>query len=102
MISQLLLAQAIKFSVFAVAGTRHNANWTTEVGSDVEGIVYQQDDEGKPHYYSRDGNEVGAYLQFILDYYECLPNVSPSSTRRLCTSWFHQVFDPAETWYEEK
>ena len=67
----------------AVAGTKHSAEWTKDLGKDVEGIVYQQENESRDHYYGNNGNEVGAYLQFILDYYHCLPNVSLSSTTQM-------------------
>lgn len=64
------------FCLHAVAGTRHDAEWASNLGDDIEAIVYQQDDQNQSHYYSRHGNEAGAYLQFMIDYYDCLPNVS--------------------------
>ena len=39
-------------------------------------FLYQFSDPTAPHFYPQGGNEAGAYLQFIVDYYECLPNVS--------------------------
>lgn len=66
----------LKPYVVVVAGTRHDSAWLRRLGDDVEHIVYQQEDPNKPHYYTKAGNEVGAYLQFILDYYDCLPNVT--------------------------
>ena len=66
---------------FAVAGLRHDAKWISSLGPDVEAMVYQQDDKKAPNYYSENGNEAGAYLQFIIDFYDCLPNVSPLIAR---------------------
>jgi hypothetical protein len=63
-----------------VAGTRHRAEWLKEVGNDVESVIYQQDHPRKPNYYIRHGNEVGAYLTFLVDFYDCLPNVSSRLT----------------------
>lgn len=64
-----------------MAGTRHDAAWLHRLGDNdnVEHIVYQQDDPNQPYYYTNAGNEVGAYLQFILDFYDCLPDVSFSA-----------------------
>jgi len=68
--------RAFKPYVVVVAGTRHNAEWLNDVGSDVESILYQQEHPDKPNYYTRHGHEVGAYLQFLIDYYNCLPKVT--------------------------
>ncbi len=62
-----------------MAGTRHKAEWLNDVGSDVESIIYQQEHPEEPNFYTRHGNEVGAYLRFLIDYYNCLPNVSSPS-----------------------
>jgi len=59
----------------AVAGTRHKADWLNDVGKDVESLIYQQEHPSEPNYYVHHGNEVGAYLTFLIDYYNCLPDV---------------------------
>ena len=61
--------------VIAVAGTNHDANWTKQLGDDVETVIMQQNNRTEPHYYTRRGNEAGAYLTFMIDYYNCLPEV---------------------------
>ena len=39
-------------------------------------VVYNTKDSTAPHYTDvHKGNEAAAYLQFIVDYYECLPEV---------------------------
>jgi len=68
--------RSFKPYVVVVAGTRHKAEWLNDVGSDVESIIYQQEHPDEPNFYTRHGNEVGAYLRFLIDYYNCLPNVT--------------------------
>lgn len=72
----LCTGRTFKPYVVVVAGTRHRAEWLKEVGNDVESVIYQQDHPRKPNYYIRHGNEVGAYLTFLVDFYDCLPNVT--------------------------
>ena len=60
----------------AVAGLRHDPKWIATLGDDVEALVYQQEDKKAPHYYPEQGNEAAAYIQFMIDYYDCLPKVS--------------------------
>ena len=48
-----------------------NLTYLNETG--VPHIVYQRDDPLHPHYYEPLGREAGAYLQFIAEYYPCLP-----------------------------
>ena len=74
-------------AVLAVAGTRHDASWLRQVGDHVEYLIYQHDDPRKPNYFRRDGNEAGAYLQFINDYFDCLPNVSLQLKRLISFGW---------------
>ena len=66
--------------MIAVAGTGHNADWLKKLGNSTEIIIYQQDNHTKPHYYTRRGNEAGAYLTFMIDYYNCLPEVPSHET----------------------
>ena len=66
-------------SVCAAGGTRYSTDWMHGLGAMV--FLYQFSDPAAPHYYPQGGNEAGAYLQFIVDYYECLPTVRwPAST----------------------
>ena len=60
----------------AVAGLKYDANWAASLGDDVEAVVYQQADKEAPHYFPHLGHEAAAYIQFMIDYYDCLPNVS--------------------------
>ena len=41
----------------------------------MEGFVCQTKHIDLPNFYHEGGNEAGAYLQFIIDYYDCLPEV---------------------------
>ena len=40
-------------------------------------MQYQNQDLAAPNYYTNHGNEAGAYLQYIVDRYDCLPTVRP-------------------------
>ena len=40
------------------------------------GRARQHTDPKAPHYFNGAGNEAGCYLQFMIDYYDCLPEVS--------------------------
>ena len=61
--------------MIAVAGTKYNPEWIRDAGTKVEVMVYQQEDANRPHFYTDRGNEAGAYLTFMVDYYNCLPEV---------------------------
>ena len=55
----------------SVSGGDNNLTYLNETG--VPFLVYQRDEPGLPHYYEPLGREAGAYIQFIADYYDCLP-----------------------------
>ena len=57
--------------LLAVAGTRHDPSWLDDVG--LKYIQYQSESPHEPHYFRNLANEGSAYLQFIHDYYDCLP-----------------------------
>ena len=48
-------------------------SWLEYIG--VPFIAYQHRDPYQPLYYPNRANEAGAYLQFLLDFYNCLPKV---------------------------
>ena len=54
-----------------MAGTRHDPTWLDALGLDY--IQYQEESPRKPHYFKNLANEGSAYMQFIHDYYDCLP-----------------------------
>lgn len=65
-------------SCLAVAGTKHDSTWLKSLEKEPLGldyIVYQNDDPEKPHYFEPYANEAGAYLLFIEQFYNCLPQV---------------------------
>lgn len=72
----------------AVAGIRHDPRWIGSLGDDVEALVYQQEDPKAPHHYPEQGNEAAAYIQYIIDYYDCLPNVSLAYLKTWNPKWF--------------
>lgn len=53
--------------------SRHEVSWLDAIG--IPYIAYQHRDPYQPLYYPNRANEAGAYLQFILDFYHCLPKV---------------------------
>ena len=61
----------LRLSLLAVAGTRHDPTWLDEVG--LKYIRYQSESPLEPHYFRNLANEGSAYMQFIHDYYDCLP-----------------------------
>ena len=64
----------------------HSTAWAGELG--LQTFQYQFVDPAAPNFYSNAGNEAGAYLQFILDYYDCLPPVRLSTSKY---AGFYQV-----------
>ena len=55
----------------AAGATRHNTDWMHEVGAMA--FIMQNSDPHAPHFYDNGGFEAGAYLSFIVTYYDCLP-----------------------------
>ena len=53
----------------------HSTAWLHDLG--LQTFQYQFTDPAAPYFYSNAGNEAGAYLQYILDFYDCLPPVQP-------------------------
>ncbi|DBA98269.1 TPA: hypothetical protein ACH3X1_001191 [Trebouxia sp. C0004] len=54
-----------------VAGTRHSSAWLKDLG--IPYIVYQHTERQERHHFTNYANEATAYVQFIYDYYDCLP-----------------------------
>ena len=51
-------------------------DWIYDKGLGMtEVIIYQDSDPTKPHFFSRGLREPAAYIQFMIDYYYCLPQV---------------------------
>ncbi len=57
----------------AVAGTKYSPTWLKALGIDY--IIYQSESKSLPFYYYNHANEAGAYLQFTVDFFDCLPEV---------------------------
>ena len=67
---------------FAVAGTRHSPAWLNETG--LKYVVYQYVSPHEQHFFENVAHEAGAYIQFIYDYYDCLPKVLlPSHSQKV-------------------
>ena len=47
-------------------------------------IVYQAGDEDVPHHYPNIGREAMAYLTFLAEYYDCMPEVLPHTLQAEC------------------
>ena len=56
-------------------------SWLEYIG--IPFIAYQHRDPYQPLYYPNRANEAGAYLQFLLDFYNCLPKVHTRACDRL-------------------
>lgn len=67
-----------RYRCCAVAGDKYSPTWLEEQG--LEYVVYQNVDITKPYYYYNEANEAGAYLQFTVDFYDCLPEVRQGFT----------------------
>ena len=69
------------FSKPAAARYKENISWMP-LHLEMPFIVYQADRRGTPdsvpHKHSNSGREASAFLMFIAEYYDCLPEVSPS------------------------
>ena len=63
-------------SCHAAANSQQDIEWMDSLGGDIELYHYQSHHSNRPHYFPPGGNEAGAYLQYIIDYYDCLPEVS--------------------------
>ena len=59
-------------SVSAVAG-ENNITYLSRTG--VPYMVYQRHDPDQPNFFESQGREAAAYIQFIADFYSCLPEV---------------------------
>ena len=57
-----------------VAGNKGDLTYLQKMG--LKYFAYQYLDMREPYWYSNEGNEAGAYLQFILDHWNCMPKVS--------------------------
>ena len=62
----------------AVSAARYEVSWLDSLG--LPYVAYQHSDPSQPHYHRDLANEAAAYLQFVIDYYNCLPQVCPDST----------------------
>ena len=73
----------------AAAVSRHEVSWLEDMG--IPFMAYQHRDPFQPLYYVNRANEAGAYLQFMLDFYHCLPKVGPGAAEPLqglvCSVW---------------
>ena len=68
-------------------------SWLDSLG--LPYVAYQHSDPSQPHYHRDLANEAAAYLQFVIDYYNCLPQVCPHSTLPL---WIEALaFDLADS-----
>ena len=66
----------------AAARYKENISWMP-LHLDIPFMVYQADRRGTPetvpHKHSNSGREASAFLMFIAEYYDCLPEVHPVS-----------------------
>ena len=63
----------LMLGLLAVAGTRHDPTWLDAIG--LTYIQFQHESPHEAHYFKNHANEASAYVQFIYDYYDCLPKV---------------------------
>ena len=76
-LSYRLLGNLFQLSLWcAAASARTNVSWMSGLGKKMQTFTYQSHKPQAPHLYSEGAQEAGAYLQFIIDYYDCLPEVS--------------------------
>ena len=61
--------------VLAVAAAKYDSDWLEDYN--LQHVLYQHRDPQEPFWYPNAANEAGAYLQFILDHYHCLPKAPP-------------------------
>ena len=60
-----------------MSAARYDVSWLDDLG--LPYVAYQHSDPSQ-RYYNKDlANEAAAYLQFIIDFYGCLPKVRPWS-----------------------
>ena len=59
-----------------VAGTFHDHSWTDQLRDKADIVVYQTNDPNQPNYFTGFAHEAQAYLRFLVDYYDCMPEVS--------------------------
>ena len=57
-----------------MAASKYDLSYLDKMG--LKYFSYQHTDQREPYWYPNEGNEAGAYLQFILDHWACLPAVS--------------------------
>ena len=59
----------------AVPDAKHDSSWTQNLSNNTDIFLYQAKNKEEPYFYFDRGYEVGAVLQFIIDHYDCLPQV---------------------------
>ena len=69
------LLQVLNYA--AAAGEVYDLTWLKDLK--LPYLQYQSADPLRAHYFVDNANEAGAYLRFIHDYYNCLPEVSHRS-----------------------
>ena len=57
----------------AVSAAKYDVSWLDSLG--LPYVAYQSSEPYGRHYHKDLANEAAAYLQFIIDYYACLPKV---------------------------
>ena len=62
--------------LLAVARHDEDVSWIATHLRDTPFMVYQAGDKTAPHFHSNSGREAMAYLTFISEYYDCLPEAS--------------------------
>ena len=74
--AELCKPSGSRMSWGAVAGSKHDTQWLNDLG--LPYLVYQMQDPEKPYYFPPVAHEAAAYVQYILDHFQCLPDVSPA------------------------
>ncbi|KAK9787515.1 hypothetical protein WJX73_009943 [Symbiochloris irregularis] len=62
--------------LIVVAGNKHSHRWLDALGVDVPRLTYQHLNPDLPHFFVNYALEAYAYLQYFVQYYDCLPEVT--------------------------